>query len=362
MILKKLILKEWFRSFLTSSLMLFILSSVAHLISKLLQSGTTLEGVLWDYFYTIPWLLNKILAVCCLFASLFSINKLINRNELTAIFASGFTRKKFLLTIFQASLVIAFLQFITNGFLNPKAKHEKNIRAASGLFKSGGLRRTFLKQGKYWYKSKDYFLSFGPFDKASEQLPNVSLLKFDKNFQVREEIFAKKIQHLKDKTWIFYQAKIISNLDIDDFPKVEEKDVMEVTLLETPQDLYQLQADISTLNFFDLRNYINQLKKVDLNTAEYEVLYLDMLATTIICVIFALLASLPIFHPNRRGNPFGKNLISILLFTLIYWFFYTYCLELGKSSKVNVYLATFIVPGFFLFLLSGYFYRHRKLA
>lgn len=343
--------------------MLFILSSVAHLIAKLLQSGSQLDDVFLDYFYTIPWLLNKILAVCCLFASLFSINKLINRNELTAIFASGYTRKKFLITIFQASLIVALMQFLTNGFLNPKAKHEKNIQESGGkVLKGEGLRRTFLQQGKYWYKSGDYFLSFGPFEKDGEILPDVYLLKFDQNFQIRKGIFAKKIEYLRDNTWIFYQAKVISKLNRDDFPEVEDRDVLEIELQETPEDLYQLQADISTLNFFDLKNYIDQLKKVDINTAEYEVLYLDMIATTVICIIFALLASLPIFHPNRRGNPFGKNLISILVFTLIYWFFYTYCLELGKSSKLNVYVATFMVPGFFLLLLTGYFYKHRKLA
>jgi len=364
MILKKLILKEWFRSFLTSSSILFILSSVAHLISELLKSGITFENVLVDYFYTIPWLLNKIIPVCCLFASLFSINKLINRNELTAIFASGFTRKKFLTTIFQASLVVALFQFITIGFWGPKARHEKDLRETQGknILKGKGLRRTFLEQGKFWYKSGDYFLSFGAFNQTSDILKDVYLLKFDKNFVVKKGIFAEKIHYLKGKTWIFLKAKVISNLDQDDFPKVEELETLEVALMETPEDFNQLKADISTLNFFDLKKYIDRVKKIDINTAEFEVIFLDMIATTIICVIFALLASLPLFYPNRRGNPFGKNLISILVFTLIYWFLYSYGLELGKSSKANVYFASFMVPGLFLLILGGYFYKHRKLA
>jgi lipopolysaccharide export system permease protein len=337
---------------------------VAQLISNLLQTKDTAEA-LYNYIFLVPWLLNKILAVCCLFASLFSLNKLINRNELVAIFASGFTRKKFLITIFQASMVVALFQFMVNGFLGPKAAYEKKIKEATKtkLFKGKELRQTFLKKGKFWHKGEDYFLSFGIFDPSkSDVLQNIYLLKFNKNFAITKGIFAKKAHYHKDKTWIFLNAKVISNLNQNDFPEVEERASMEVLLAETPEDFNQLRSFIPTLNFFELKNYIDRMKKVDINTAEFEVIYLDMLATTVICIIFALLASLPIFFPNRRGNPFGKNLISILVFTLIYWFFYSYCLELGKSSKVNVYLATFMVPGFFLLLLGGYFYRHRKLA
>jgi len=338
---------------------------MTQLINNLLQTKDAGEAI-WNYIYLIPWLLNKILAVCCLFASLFSLNKLINRNELVAIFASGFTRKKFLITIFQASLVVGLFQFIVNGFWGPKTQHLKNISEAQkkgSVFKGEELRQTFLKEGKFWHKSEDYFLSFGIFDPSkSDVLQDVYLLKFDKNFVFTEGIFSKKVHYHKDKSWIFSNAKVISNLDQDDFPQVEERKSMEVTLRETPEDFNQLRSHIPTLNFFDLRNYINRMKEVDINTAEYEVIYLDMIATAIICVIFALLASLPIFSPNRRGNPFGKNLISVLVFTLLYWFLYSYCLELGKSSKLNVYIATFIVPGFFLLLLGGYFYRHRKLA
>ena len=203
MILKKLIFKEWFRAFLTSSLILFILVSVAQLISNLLQTKDTATA-LWNYLFLTPWLLNKILAVCCLFASLFSLNKLLNRNELVAIFASGFTRKKFLITIFQASLVVAFFQFMINGFWGPKAAHVKNIRDAHGkkgkLFKGEELRQTFLKEGKFWYKGEDYFLSFGIFDpQKSDILQDIYLIKFDKNFVVKEGIFAKKANYFTNK-------------------------------------------------------------------------------------------------------------------------------------------------------------------
>jgi lipopolysaccharide export system permease protein len=320
MILKKLILKEWFRSFLTSSLILFILASVAQLISNLLQTKDTAEA-LYNYIFLVPWLLNKILAVCCLFASLFSLNKLINRNELVAIFASGFTRKKFLITIFQASMVVALFQFMVNGFLGPKAAYEKKIKEATKtkLFKGKELRQTFLKKGKFWHKGEDYFLSFGIFDPSkSDVLQNIYLLKFNKNFAITKGIFAKKAHYHKDKTWIFLNAKVISNLNQNDFPEVEERASMEVLLAETPEDFNQLRSFIPTLNFFELKNYIDRMKKVDINTAEFEVIYplrqklnlhLSLHSHLLVFLLLLLRAWKKLQSKRLPGNLYGSRIL-----------------------------------------------------
>ncbi len=364
MILKKLILKEWFKSFFISFLVLLLLVSVSHLISELLRGSLGPAKIFYGFLFQLPSFLQKIIPVCCIFGSLLSINRLINRNELVAIFASGYSRKNYLLTIFQASFVVACIQFYNIGFLIPSSTLEKEIRLNPGskTLKGEGLRKIFLEKGKFWYKRDDYFLSFSGFNQNSDVLSNVYLLKYGQDHSLNEVILAENIKYRDDHNWLFSNVLIYSDLGSTDFPKVTRQESLLMQLHEIPQDFKEIQANISTLNFFELGRYIERFKNSEINTSAFEILYLDMIGSSIICIIFALLASMPLFYPNRRGNPFGKYLMYVFFFTLIYWFAYSYLMELGKNSRLNVYLSIFILPGSFLLFLGLFFNKHSKLS
>jgi len=364
MILKRLILIEWFKSFLTSFLVLILLVSVSHLISEFLKGNLGPSIIFVDFFFQLPSLLNKVIPVCCIFGSLLSINRLINRNELVAIFATGFSRKSFLMTIAWGSFLIAIIQFYNVGFLIPHSVLQKeiNLNPGSKALKGEGLRKIFLDKGKFWYKQEDYFLSFSGFNQNSDELRNVYLLRFDKNHNLSEVIEAKKIEYRENHNWLFSGVTVYSELANLEFPKINHQESLLLWLHEIPQDFKEIQANISTLNFIELGKYIERFKKSEINTSSFEVLYLDMIASSIICVIFALLASMPLFYPNRRGNPFGRYLIYVFFFTLIYWFAYSYLLEIGKNSKMDVFLAVFLLPASFLIFLAFFFKKHNKLS
>ena len=125
-ILKRLIFKEWFKVFFSSAFLLFLLISVANLIGGLMRGNVSATDVLMNHLLEIPGAMSKILPVSCLVASLFSINKLKNRNELTAIFASGFSRQNFFVTVLQASIFVALFQFMMSGFIDPYAKKNRS--------------------------------------------------------------------------------------------------------------------------------------------------------------------------------------------------------------------------------------------
>ena len=363
MILKKLILKEWFKSFFTSFLVLLLLVSVSHLISELLRGSSATSTIFYGFLFQLPSFLNNVIPLCCIFGSLLSINRLINRNELVSIFATGYSRKKYLITVFQASLLVGCIQFYNVGFLIPFSTLEKEIllNPGSKTLKGEGLRKIFLEKGKFWYKRDDYFLSFSGFNQSSNLLTNVYLLKYGKDYSLNEVILAENIKYRDDHNWLFSNALIYSDLSSPDFPKITRQESLLMKLHEVPQDFKEIQANISTLNFFELGKYIERFKKSEINTSAFEVLYLDMIGSSIICIIFALLACLPLFYPNRRGNPFGKYLMYVFFFTLIYWFTYSYFMELGKNSRLNVYLSVFLLPGSFLFFLGLFLNKHRKL-
>ena len=318
-----------------------------------------------NHILEIPSYLGKIFPVSCLVASLFSINKLKNRNELTAIFASGYSRKRYITDLFHASIFVMILQFLNLSFVGPflKANRDSLITNSQSKFrnlKSKGLRANTIGSGSIWYKGDDYFFSFLSFDKKNLTINNASLYYFNTDQLLKKKITAKKII-LKEKTWIGFDVNILSNLHNSSFPLSQDFKSKTIPINETTEDFSQIESDITTLNIFELKSYINQLDNAGININEYLVLFLDKFASSILCIIFTLLASVSVFKPNRREEGFGKNLAFVFIFTIFYWLVYSYLFELGKNSIIHPAVACFSVPVVFSLFLVFFFYKNRKL-
>lgn len=365
--LKKLILKEWFRFFFSSVAVLFLLLTVANLISGFLRGNVTPVEVLFNYLIEIPGFLLKIFPVSCLTASLFSINKLKNRNELTAIFASGFSTKKYFITLVQASAVVAIAQLLMGGLIQPKTRSYRDALIVNSdnkfrNLKAKGLRTSTIGTGKIWFKSGDYFFSFSSFDKVKGVLNNVTLYFFSDSFKLVRKIDSPKLTYQETGGWMAISPTIYSEADKKGgFPIVEKKDFYHVDIKENLGDFKKIESDITTLGLVSLYLYINRLSESGINTNEYLVMFLDKIASSLVCIILALVAAVAIYSPNRRTSSFGKNLGMVFLLTLVYWLAYDYSLELGRSSKVNPYLACFSLPSLFMIYVIYQFKTNQKL-
>jgi len=363
--LRSFILKEWFRFFFGAFIVLILLISVAELITGFLRSNVTPMEVIFNHFLEIPDKLKLIMPVGCLVASLFSINKLKNRNELTAIFSSGYSRKRFMTDIAIGTIVVSLSQLFISSFLEPYAISKKDILIKDGESKfknlrSQGLMASTIGSGKMWFKSETYFFSFSTFDKSKDQLNDTSIYFYDENNFLKEKVSSKYIQFIGD-AWIGTDNLSYKNLETSEFPIVVKSETLALAINETPFDFREIEADITTLNIIDLYNYIDKLQDGGINVNEYLVIFLEKFSISIVCVIFGLVAAIGAFRPNRRGNSFGKNLFGVFIFVIIYWLVNSYFIELGKSSKLDPYLACFGVPFIFGLFLVYQFIRNRKL-
>ncbi|MBL6988911.1 MAG: LptF/LptG family permease [Bacteriovoracaceae bacterium] len=365
-LLKKLIVNTWFRFFIGASLLLFLLLSTGNLISGLLRSNVTPIEVLFNHIIEIPLSLSKIFPVACLMATLFGINKLKSRNELTAIFASGYSRRNFIINIIQASGFVAIILFLILAFLDPFAKKNKDYLIEDGdkkfknLTGQGLSSSTFRNTGKIWYKSEDYYVSYINFSLQNNTLYDISFYAFDSNYHIKQKVHAKRAIYLPPN-WEFQDGVSYTLLHEQQFSKVLKFKKLNVPLKEFPTDFSQIDADINGLSILDLAIYIMNLKKSGINTNIYEVHFWNKFSLPFLCIIFALIASSSIFNPSRRTSSFGKNIFSIFVFTILYWLINSYLIELGKNSKINPVFACFAIPLVFSLYLAYMFYKNRKL-
>ncbi len=348
-IIPRLIIKEWLRSFLASFNALFLIVTIVNLLNGLLRDSVSFKSVFFNYLIEVPMHLSKILPVSCLFGSLFSIAKLKNRNELTAIFASGFSIRSYVFNILITSMFIGSGLFFISMYVQPMLKKNKDlfIRDPEKFqnLKSKGLKSSTIGSGKIWFKSENYFFSFSSFNKKNLSLNNVSVYKFTPDSLLEKILTSEKISFNKEKKiWTSKITNEIYNLNSAGFPSFSEIMDSPMSITESSDDLKEIEADVTGLNLNDLVSYIRKLQDSKINTSEYEIIIYEALASGLSCIIFSLLALQNLFTPNRRSASFSSGLIYVFVFTIVYWLANTYFLELGINSKINAMGAAFLAP------------------
>jgi lipopolysaccharide export system permease protein len=362
LILSKLIVKEWFKGLIGAVVVLFLLITTADLINGFLQ-GKDASRVLLEYSFKMPDLMGKMFPICCLVASLFSLNKLKSHAELISILAAGYSYLRIYALIGTSALVMVAVQFYNLGFVEPYANSIKRqeiqkSRASEGKF----LTRSSLEGGKFWYKSKNYFASFAYFDRRNLSLNNLELFYFGPDHKSQQIIRARQARHSAGPVWLLSDVTELTGLSGDDFPL--QRTSLEETLVlnEHPEDFEEFEADLTTLSFFKLAQFVSRLSKTGINISEYYILLLNKVFLSLVCAIFALIPVSTIFNPNRRSSSFGKNVVFTLLVTVVFWVLYSSTVALGNNGHLPPIMATGLIPLSFLLYVIWSFSKNRKLS
>lgn len=355
------------RFFIGSLITVILLMTISNFISGFMQDNVTPYEVIINHIFRMPGQFSKIVPIAVLIASLFTVNKLINSNELTALFSLGLTRVRFFTTVLGCASIIAIFQFIMTGYIQPLAhsKGQEILDDASNKFKnlnSKGIKAKTSLTGKTWYKSEHYFFSFYIYDSKKHKLFDASYYYIDQKESLIKKITAKEVIHIENNRWLFIDAKIYTHLNDKTFPQLESFDKIELELEEVPKDFNQIESDINTLVFHDLYTYVKKLSSAGLATSEYELVLLNNVSSMLITIIFSIFAAIGVFNPNRRASSFGKNVVFIFAFSLSYWLIYSSVIEMGNNGRIPSYVAAFCVPSLFLMFLTYYFIRNRNFA
>lgn len=363
LILSKILFKQWFKSLIGAVVVLFLLITTADLINGFLQGKDGLR-VLLEYSLKMPDLMGKMFPICCLVASLFSLNNLKSHSELIAILAAGYSYQRIYALIGSSALVMVFVQFINLGYIEPYANKIKRQEIEKSKTSEGRyLTRSSIDGGKFWYKTNDYFASFTFFDRRTKSLKDLEIYYFSDDFQGAKIIQSRNATYLDDqKKWQLTEVRELSDLAIPNFPQEKMRGDQLLSLKEVPEDFGEFEADLTTLSFVSLFRFVSRLSKTGLNISEYEIILYNKVFLSITCLIFALIPVSTIFNPNRRSSSFGKNVVFTLLTTVIFWVLYTSCVALGNSGTLPPVLATGIIPFVLLCYVAWNFQKNRKLS
>ena len=362
LILSRIIVKEWFKSLIAAVVVLFLLISTADLINGFLQGKET-GRVLLEYSLKMPDLMSKMLGICCLVATLFSFNKLKAHSELISILAAGYSFGQIYSLIAGCSLFVVAAQFLNLAYLEPYANKVKRQEIQKSRINEGKyLTRSSIEGGRFWYKSSGYFASFAYFDRAKKSLVDFEIYFYSDIHTNVKIIRSDEAVFVEKNLWQLKNATEYTQLDTAAFPMQQSKPAVKLSLGEGPEDFGEFEADLTTLNFFKLKQFIGKLSKTGINISEYQVILWNKIFLSLACLVFALLPLSTIFNPNRRSSSFGMNVVITLLTTVVFWVLYSSALAFGNSGKLPPIIATGIIPLSFMSYVVWTFMKNRKLA
>ena len=361
-LLSKLIAFEWFKSLFKTVIVLFLLISVGDIINGFVLNYS-LRRIFLEYLLKLPDLAGKMIPVCALLASLFSITKLKAHGELMGVLAGGYSVDKIYRLVAMCSLTMALLQLLNLGFLLPMANKVKRVEfEKSQKSESKYLARSRIGgTGLIWYKTENYFTSFKAFDPKNKILKDVTVYFLSKDKKLDSIYQADSAQFVSDNKWNLKGIKVVQNLKDASFPKSLTAKNLFINLKENPSDFGEFEADITTLDIFELGTFIARLQATDINSSEYEIMYLEKFALAFICIVFALFPISGIFSPNRRSSGFGKSIVITLVFSIFFWGVHASTISLGNNGKLPIFIATFGIPALFTAYIIGLFYKNRSL-
>lgn len=354
----KIIVKTWIGIFLKTTLGLFMLVAFGDIVNNILRNKYTFLKITQNFLLNSSFMIENILPISSIIATLFTFNKLKNHSELIAIIATGYSKRSIAKLILLLALIPAFIQLINKDFLSiylskKQSELSKEVNALNRSVSTFGFENL-------WFKGKDYFGSFLFFSPQNSTLNKPVIYLLDKH-KVTKIIKAKTAKSIGNGAWLFSEVKVLSKLSSEkDFPEENLFTQYQVNLNKKVEDFQQFQSGIKTLNFFRLYKFINQLKSSGFNITEYSITLYEKISLPLICIIFALFPIFSLTNINRRSSSTGKSVVFALLFSIAFWILNSGFKSLAMGGNLAPIIGTFCLPILIaIFIAYSYFFLEK---
>ncbi len=354
-ILDKYIIKEYLRTFfiiMISFSVLFIVVDVFDRLPRMLKKDAGYDVLALYFILRIPYLIVLTSPVCVLLSGLFLMNSLSKYNESIAIRAAGISIFRMVLPLLWVGLIMSGLIGIFGEYLLPKAEAYRDYVSTVKINKQQ-MEDIKMRSNIFYTDSNNYLYYIGFFDGYKNNLRVIDITKFDpKNGTILQKISASDAFWMKDK-WSFWEC-YIRTFDKDklvSYQYFQQTDLKEVKA--TPTDFIKSAKNTMSMNFFELRDYINRLKKVG---EEYraELVDLYMKVSFPLANFIIILFCVPLATTSVRSK--GRGIIFLI--GLLICFLYLSALRVSQSLGYNAVLEPLVaawLPNVVFFALGVVF-------
>lgn len=322
-------------------------------IDKFIDHNATIDLIILNYIYFIPFIIILALPVSVLLATMFTFGSLAKYHELEVIKATGLSLYRLSLPILTAGFIISIALIIFTDTIgvpaSAKKKELKNQKIEKRNTDRGRIRQNVIKAGK------DGWIVFARLYNERQNFgENVVIQKIEDN-EIKVALRAIRMSWLEsDSTWELISATKRSFEDGVETEFSSYDTLIASFLPHTPRVMKHRQKNPQNTRFFELLEVIEMKKwmKQDISKEMVE-LYLKIsfpFANFVIIFLGIPMAA----NPRRSGGTVGFGISVVVSF--IYFIILRTGQTFGHNGSLPPLLAAtignivFLVIGLFMFI------------
>lgn len=356
--LDKYLIKEFLKTFVVmflASSVLFIVIDIIDQLSKMLKHGATLNQAALYYVLRLPYLLTLTSPVIMLLTGLFLMNNLAKYNESIAIRAAGISIKRMLLPLIIIGVIVSGVIGWFGDYVLPKAEERRQILYQVEI-KKGELRDKMLRTKIFFQEGDDTHNYVAFFNGHTEEMKVIDKTIVADDFTSitsRSEATSAKWDNDEWKYNQLYKREFSQGkLENYQYDKEYEGKVMRVT----PLEFIRSGKPTMSMNYRELSDYIERLKKLNDNYSE-ELVDLYMKISFPFANLIILFFSFPIVSSSTRSKNHGYIFMLGLMVCFIFLITLQITRSLGYSEVISPFVAAWS-PNI-LFALVGLYFLHK---
>ena len=294
-------------------------------------------------FLNTPSIIFDILPFIFLISTLLFFIKLINKNELSIFKYTGITNNQILRLIVFFSFIIGL--FLIFAFYTFSSKLKNQYLLIKNEFSSDDKYLAVITENGLWIRDEiNETINITTADKINNNLLiNVSIVQFDKNYNLLQLIQSKKV-NIKSKNW---------NIDEPLITKDNVTNKLEILKFNSNFDIEiinNLFSNLSSMSLMQLNKLKKDYKKLGYSTVGIEVYEHKIFSVPIYLAIMTLLSGIIMFNSKYKKSKIFNIILGISLSVVIYYVNYFSGL-LGETGKIPIILSVWL-PMIILMLIS----------
>ncbi len=288
---------------------LFIVIDLLKTLDKYLRVKPPLVYILEHFAYRLPAALHDGLPVVMLVATIFLFLTLSRYHELTALKAAGVSLYRVSAPVLGVGLMVAIgaglFQELALPVLNERGEEVDRVKIR------GQAPRHLQSRQRLWVRSADTrFYRVELLNPGTNDLYGVTILELDREFRLTGRLDARRA-HWTAGGWELSDG---AYREIGPEGKVQTVPFgrTALDLKEELEDFLRIQKPVSTMSFWELRDYIGQLEAAGFQIRKYLVELYSKLSFPLVNLVMVLVAI-----PFALQSPRGGRLVGIGLAIVI---------------------------------------------
>ena len=343
---KKYILNLFIKALIEITLIFFALILIINLFEEMNFLRNENVSIFYPIFLSLlntPSVIFDILPFIFLVSTIFFFIKLMDKNELFIFKYSGITNNRILSILVLCSFFLGIL--IIFGFYTFSSKLKSHYLQIKNEFTADNKYLAVITENGLWIKDEiNGKINIINADKIDRNLLiNVSIVQFDKNFNLLQSIESKEVD-VKSKYWII-KNPIITKENLTN--KLEFVNLNSNFDLEKISNLF---SNLSAMSIMELSKLKKDYYSLGYSTVDIAVHQHKIFSIPIYLSIMTLLSGIIMINSKYKKSKIFNIILGISLSVIIYYVNYFSGL-LGVNGKIPIILSVWL-PLIVLILIS----------